>query len=221
MRGADWTVPELKEIVAEYKAVTIPVNISFKGRQKVLDLGQVERILRNTDLISIEPCMCRLKVRGCDGPIDACIMVGAEAKTAIEKRNAKKVGLRSALQTLKKSHEAGLVHLAYELQNGEIMAVCSCCSCCCHSLAAITRFGFDDSIVGRGDVVAVHVPRNCTDCGVCVERCHFRAWRIKGNSVRHDQARCTGCGICISFCPSRAIVLKPRAPTKRRKVRSS
>jgi len=42
----------------------------------------------------------------------------------------------------------------------------------------------------------------CTQCGLCVEMCRFKA--ISGDFVV-DPIDCEGCGVCVDFCPEQAI----------------
>ena len=217
----DWTKEEIDELLTEYVPVTIPVSIKVEGKHKVLGFDELERILRKAKLISIEPCWCRLRVKGCEGPVDVCVCVDQEAEDAIGKREGRKATFDEAMDALRRGHEAGLVHLAYETPGHEMRSICSCCSCCCHTMSGITRLKFyDPSIVGPADVIAVHLPETCTDCGVCVERCHFKAWSFTGDKVKHDSALCAGCGVCVSFCPSASIKLVKRK-TKRTKKATS
>ena len=58
----DWTQAEIDEQLDDFKLVTVPVEISVKGKQRVLYLSQSEKILRNAELISLEPCTCRQKM---------------------------------------------------------------------------------------------------------------------------------------------------------------
>lgn len=208
----EWTTDEIDEILEHYKPVTIPVSISVKGKQKVLGFSEAGRILRKAVLISLEPCWCRLKLKNCDGPIDVCICVDKEAELAISERDGWKATFEKAMAALEKSHKAGLVHLAYEFEGHEMRAICSCCACCCHTLAAITRFGYGD-IVGRADVIAVHDPAKCNNCKLCVSKCHFDAWNLVGEKVHHYSLKCAGCGVCASFCPTGSIrLVKRRIP---------
>jgi len=214
----EWTTKEIDEILDSYKPITIPVSISVKGKQKVLGFSEAEKILRKAKLISLEPCWCRLKLKNCDGPIDVCICVDEEAELAISKRDGWKASLDEAMAALKKSHKAGLVHIAYEFENQEMRSICSCCACCCHTLAAITRFGYGD-VVGRADVIAVHDPSKCNNCKICVSKCHFDAWDLVGEKVHHYSLKCAGCGVCASFCPTGSIRLVKRktGPSKKAK----
>lgn len=209
--GKDWTKAEIDEILDEFRPVTVPVNISIEGRQKVLSLNEAERILRAASLISLERCACREKIKGCDGPLDVCVCMDGEAEEAMRERGAWRTTLGDAMNALTRAHEAGLVHLAYETKTTKkIDIICSCCACCCQTLAAITRFGYSRDLIGHSDVIAVRNPELCDGCGVCVERCHFGAWSATGDSVAHDPDMCAGCGVCASFCPQGAIALVGR-----------
>jgi len=208
----EWTTKDIDEILDEFKVLTVPVNVSVEGRQKVLGYEEAERLLRQARLISLEDCSCRMKIRGCDGPLDVCVCMDGEAEEAIEKRGAHETSLDIAMDALRRSHEAGLVHLAYETRGRRIEIICSCCACCCHTLAAITRFGYDEAIIGHADVIAMRDQDLCDSCGVCVEGCHFKAWYMDGDSPELAPEKCAGCGVCASSCPSGAIrMVKRRA----------
>jgi ferredoxin len=208
---AEWTTAEIDEILDELRPIAVPVNISIEGRQRILSLNEARHILDSAKLISLERCSCREKIGGCDGPLDVCVCADDEAKEAIEKRGAWETDLETAMDALMRAHKAGLVHLAYETRTtGIINIICSCCACCCHSLAAITRFGYDKEIIGHSDVIAVKDDSLCSNCGICVERCHFKAWGEVGDDVKLDQDRCAGCGVCASLCPEGAIRLEKR-----------
>ena len=210
----DWTHAEIDDILAEYKPVIVPVSISIEGKQRVLGFREMEKILKKAKLISIRPCGCRLKIEGCDGPIDVCVCVDKEAELAITESEGRKASYEEAMDTLRKTYKAGFVHLAFETPGHEIRSICSCCACCCHSMAAITRFGYDPAIIGHADVIAVYSSENCNQCGLCVKRCHFKAWTIDGDKVLHNPEMCAGCGVCVSFCPTGSIKLDKRARGK-------
>jgi len=207
----EWTRAELDELLGEFKVVTVPVDISVEGRQKVLGYDESERLLRKARLISLEQCSCRAKMKGCDGPLDVCICMDGEAEEAIEKRGAHVTTLEIAMDALRRSHEAGLVHLSFETKERNIEIICSCCACCCQALSAISRFGYDRDIIGHADVIAVHDPGLCDGCALCVTKCHFSAWSEEDGRVVHNTDRCSGCGVCVSSCPAGAIRLEKRA----------
>jgi ferredoxin len=207
----DWTRKEIDDQLGEFKVVTVPVDIRFEGSQKVLSFSEAEKILRNAKLISLEACTCRQKMRNCDFPVDdICIGVDKGAEEAMGLRSGRKATLDEAMDVLRKTHEMGLVHLSFELEGHKMSAICSCCECCCHALAAMSRFGGYDGLVNPSDMVASHFESSCSDCGICVEKCQFDAWRMVGGKVRHYPGKCAGCGVCVSFCPEQAISLSPR-----------
>ena len=212
----EWTNVEIDGILENLMPVTVPVSITVRGRQKILSFKECEALLRKAKRISLEPCWCRLKIKGCDAPVDICVSMNREAELAVSEREGRHATLQEAMEALKRGHRAGLVHLAYEDDAHELQAICSCCSCCCHTLSAITRLGYDPAIVGHSDVVAVHVPGTCTNCGICVQRCHFKAWTTEGEKVKHNPELCAGCSVCVAFCPAGSIKLVKRDTKKMR-----
>lgn len=208
---SEWTRADIDEMFDKYIPVTVPVSISITGKQKILGFSEAEKILRKAKKISLENCSCREERKNCEGPLDVCLCMDDEADEAMKERHAWLTTFDKAMDALERAHNAGLVHLAYESKkNGNISIICSCCSCCCHSLAGITRFGYNPEIVASADVIAVRNPSKCNNCGVCVDSCHFFAWGLVGGEVHHYSMKCTGCGICASFCPAGAISMKKR-----------
>lgn len=208
----DWTKKEIDEQLGEFKVVTVPVDIRFEGNQRVLSFSEAEKILRNAKVVSLESCSCRQKMGNCDGPVDdICIGVDKGADEAMSLRDGRKATVEEAMEVLERTHKLGLVHVSFELEGHEMNSICSCCQCCCHALAAMSRFGGYDDLVGSSDMIASHVESDCSDCGVCVEKCQFDAWRMVGGKVRHYPGKCTGCGVCVSFCPEQAIGYSKRA----------
>lgn len=132
----DWTREEIVDTLKDMTAVTIPVNIRIEGKQKILDLTTVEELLRKAKLISLGNCRCREKLKHCDSPLDVCISLDKEAEDLIKKGRAKPATIQKAMDALKRSHKAGLVHLAFtEKGDAQPLIICSCCSCCCQALS--------------------------------------------------------------------------------------
>lgn len=207
----DWTKEELeREYVGAMTAVTVPVNVRIEGRQRILDLSKMKRILKKARVISLGECGCRQKWKNCDAPLDVCICLDEEAENQIKHGWAKRASLVEALETLRRSHEVGLVHISYTFEgNDKPDVVCSCCSCCCHSLSALVRFGIPEAVV-ESMYVAVNDSETCINCGTCVKRCQFKARRLEKDKLVYKRTRCFGCGVCVSTCPTKSISLVKR-----------
>ncbi len=207
----DWTRKELEKKLSRISAaITIPVNLRIQGEQRILDFTEMQQILSEAKTISLGNCACREKVRGCNAPLDVCFCLDQAAENYMKKGRARKINLNEAMNTLERAHETGLVHITYTYEGKQKPEViCSCCSCCCHSLAALIRFGMPDAVLASR-YVATFSPETCLQCGKCVERCQFKARRMENGVVKFDQTRCFGCGVCVSTCPTGSILLIPR-----------
>lgn len=209
---------EVVEAVDHYTARTIPVHVSIDAKQTVLSEPEMKTLLSQASQIALGPCDCRSKQKNCDAPVEACLSVNQwAAEEMLAHAGWRIVTLAEALDVLRRSHEAGLVHLAYRQRDQEISQVCSCCSCCCWFLNALKRFDYHDAIA-ESAYVAAYDPTLCSGCGVCVGRCQFDAWTedhqtASGNGVAFAPTRCFGCGLCVSTCPTGAIsfIERPRA----------
>lgn len=110
---------------------------------------------------------------------------------------------------LRRSHEAGLVHMAYVMKGSEKPGIlCSCCGCCCHTLGGLLRHSIHPLVLSS-NYIARDDPEKCVDCGICVSRCVFKARRMEDRLV-YDDSKCMGCGLCVTTCSSNAISMVPR-----------
>jgi len=194
----------------DYIATTIPVRIDIDRKQAVLSLEEAEAVLRDARSIALGPCICRKEAQNCDAPIDVCLSLNHEEGDQYE--GFEPVSVKRALEALRLSHKAGLVHLAYRKPGQPITEFCSCCSCCCWMLKRLKATDFHEAIV-EADVIAVHDAETCIGCGACASLCPFDAWLPSENGGKPSlQAnRCFGCGVCVASCPANAIRLVPRA----------
>ena len=93
--------------------MTVPVNAEVEGGHVVLNLENVKKILSGARLISLMDCGCRTIYRHCDAPLEVCLDMNEVAERHIELGWAREINLDEALAVLDKTHEAGLIHMAY------------------------------------------------------------------------------------------------------------
>lgn len=205
-----YTTGEVSEAVDHYTARTIPIHVELHARETVLSEPEMETLLREAQILALGPCGCREKQGNCDAPLEVCISLNKCAEETIERGRARVVMLEEALEALRLSHKAGLVHLAYRKRDQDVSLVCSCCSCCCFFLTALKRFDYHDALI-ESAYVANYDPARCSSCGACIERCPFEAWtETPEERISFDPSRCFGCGLCVSTCPTGAIAFVER-----------
>jgi len=204
---------ELREIADSLEsAVTLPVNAEIEAEHRVYDMGEVERILRESGSIFLMDCGCRVLHGNCDSPLQTCLAVNSESPPdgGPQSTPPRMVTVKEALEALRVSHDAGLVHMAYVMKgNSKPFLMCSCCTCCCHTLGGLLRHGVHTQVL-TSRLIAEDDEDRCTDCGRCAERCVFGARVMEDWEKKYDRARCFGCGLCVSTCPSGAIKLVDR-----------
>lgn len=207
----DWTREELeKDYVGKMKAITLPVNVSFSGKQKILDMRELKEILKEAEVIAQGECECRRRFGNCIDPMDGCLGIGDEAIEWLEEKKAKRITVEEALEAMKRTHDAGLVHMAYIFEGKEgVQWICSCCSCCCHSLSAAIRFGYSDHVFSS-KYIATQDSEKCSSCGTCIDRCQFHARKLVNDELVFLEEKCFGCGVCVDTCPEDAIAMAER-----------
>ena len=80
--------------------------------------------------------------------------------------------------------------------------ICFCCDDCCGYFLDPTER------CDKGELAAVTDLNLCTDCGVCVEVCHFGARTIAAGGLALDTSQCYGCGLCAAACPEACIDMR-------------
>jgi NAD-dependent dihydropyrimidine dehydrogenase PreA subunit len=200
----------IPEGVDGFVARTIPVRASVEPREFVLSQPEMEGLLARARQIAVTSCGCRRERRACDRPLDVCLVLDDVADEDVGRGKARPIRLSEALDFLRQSHAAGLVHLAYRFREDPVSIVCSCCPCCCWFLTRLRERGYHAGVV-ESDLIARFDGSQCSGCGRCVERCPFEAWSAGGGGTTFDATRCFGCGLCVSTCPSGAIRLEARS----------
>jgi len=213
----DWTPEAMKEVIDGFESIiVVPVETEIKADQTVLNFEKVEKIVSNSKKFTLMDCSCRTDRQHCNALLDTCLTFDEKAEKMLTLEDVQRlkphaITQEEALEALKKSNEAGLLHLAYidrDDKEGKIGTICSCCSCCCENLGAILRYGMAPHVLKGLATTSTDEPK-CTNCGVCVDRCHFGARKVENGALKFDEKRCFGCGLCVTTCPTNAVALKP------------
>ena len=184
----------------------------------VLPSRAVEHFVERAKYIWImDTCFCR-DANDCDDyPHElGCIFLG-EAVLEMNSRLGRMATRDEALEHLRRSREAGLVHMIGKNRidhfwtgagpGDKLFTICNCCPCCC-LWRVVPHLGPDSSAnVHKMPGVEVRVTEACVGCGACTDDvCFVDALRLEeGRAVISE--RCVGCGRCVDVCPTDAIEL--------------
>jgi ferredoxin len=163
----------------------------------------------------MDTCICR-EANGCqDYPIDlGCLFLG-EAVLGINPQLGRLVSQEEALAHLRRSQEAGLVHMIGRNKldtvwlgvgpGHKLMTICNCCPCCCLWRMLPDLNPQIAAKVNRLPGVTLTVTERCLGCGTCTEGvCLVDAIHLRDGRA-HISERCLGCGRCVEVCPQGAI----------------
>jgi NAD-dependent dihydropyrimidine dehydrogenase PreA subunit len=177
----------------------------------VFPFEMMEEVIKKVSVIALVHCPCRATAhligkKRCDHPLENCIKYDELAEYLIEKGIGKKITKEKALEIIKQSEEAGLVHLVDNAREG-IKHTCNCCGCCCWSVGTIRRKRIPRDVLMATYFLRETDPERCTGCGQCVEICPVQVIKMEGDFPVVDQQWCIGCGVCAVPCPTSAVKL--------------
>jgi Pyruvate/2-oxoacid:ferredoxin oxidoreductase delta subunit len=130
---------------------------------------------------------------------------GMGARFAIDKGMGRQISKQEALEILRESEEAGLVHCSVNRQDLEF--VCNCCADHCVILEVALAQPKPGLALNSGFEPKLD-PDSCNACEECVDRCPATALAMSEDDVPQvDLDRCFGCGVCATTCPTEAFVL--------------
>lgn len=183
--------------------------------ERAIDFINAISVLDKTE-ISVGPCMCQKAFGKRSGTYikDIAILHGAEShKMASPEYRDLSPGETKAL--LRQLHREGLVPSFYSClrSSGWMYAICSCEDKICFPFRAHQAAG---GVLFPGpDVVALD-REACIGCGVCTDRCHFKANVLIDGIAEVNQAKCYGCGLCVSTCTGQARTMVNRKGHRQR-----
>jgi Pyruvate/2-oxoacid:ferredoxin oxidoreductase delta subunit len=189
----------------------VPVGEAISFDLEIFPHERATELVESAKSWGVRDCICRLQQRlvgkGCDHEVENCL-VFAPVEDAFEDSEINRpISKAQALQLLRDTEEAGLVHTTANHRERHYY-ICNCCTCCCGILRGVTEFDIPTA-VARSDFRAVVDVEVCSACEDCLERCQFGALSIEDVCVI-DEARCVGCGLCVIECSTGALSMARR-----------
>ena len=188
----------------------VPIERELRSDQESLPYEKVSAIIEAGQSFAVNECICKKEKRildnGCDKPSEVCLAI-APVPGVFDNfpLGGRVISKEEAYEILKKSEEAGLVHLTGNVQSGHFY-ICNCCGCCCGVLRSINDLGLQNTI--NSNFYAEIDEDLCESCGICAEeRCQIEAILETDDGYQVDREKCIGCGLCVATCPAEAIQL--------------
>ncbi len=215
----DYLLRAFPEVLGMQPALhrVIPVEQAVPVGVEILPYERASQMVNESAAWAVSDCLCRKQQRligkGCDRPLDVCLALSDVPGIFDHVSVVRPLTREQALEVLRRSEDAGLVHSTSNTQTHlpYLRYICNCCSCCCGILRGVVEFGLPQSVAHSAFWAAVD-ETCCSGCESCLERCQFGALAIEDGVARVDRSRCAGCGLCATVCPSEALSLERRPP---------
>ena len=195
----------------------VPINSSIDHKSEILNYEEIHQIFDDCKgPIVITDCPCRnrtdiLGIRECKDkyPIkESCFQLGLFGKYFIRRGEGRELSREEAHQLIDEYAKLGLIFTTENVKDPNHFVICCCCACCCALLRGMTRFEEkNEHCVARSNYVSKVDQDTCKGCGLCAERCPFKAITVENEKASVNPNRCYGCGACAVTCPTGAIKL--------------
>jgi len=217
LMGAALKEPEVaRQLIPNAPARTITVEEHLPQGTRIYPFEVLSELVKKETVFGAAKCYCRhhafLIDRPCsvpDVPEYSCLMFGKTARYVVERGFGKEITREEALEILRATEKAGLVHNTNNFIDNTVF-VCNCCGCCCGFLKMLKKFN-SNAMLQYSNFVAQADPDLCSGCGDCVDRCQMQALALDGLTISLDASRCVGCGNCVTVCPTGCLSMTRRA----------
>jgi ferredoxin len=205
-RGGDYVsgAPAVHRVIPVGEAISVDIE-AFPYERAV-------ELIEGAKSWGVRDCICRVQQKlldkGCDRPLEACLVFAPIEGAFKDSPADRPISKEEALQILRQTEEAGLVHTTGNYRDGHSY-ICNCCACCCGLLRSVTEFGASAANL-RSDFRPVVDAEACIGCGECIDLCQFGALSIPEDVCEVDDMRCIGCGLCATACSVDALRLLRR-----------
>jgi len=198
----------------ETKEKLIEIEKSVDAQTQILPYELVEDLINNNEFFAVIPCQCRLIGEMSGEPCElasadmGCFITGNPAQAMASFGWGKALSKEEAIEYLKKTEKAGLVHCTSNSIGGEhLMFICNCCSCHCGVLKLVKEHGYQTT--APSNFAPKMDPNLCAECETCVKKCPMGALSHpeEGYIILNSEL-CIGCGVCATNCPKNAIKME-------------
>lgn len=192
----------------------IVVDRAIDAGNTIHTYDQVANYIDKYDTVAVGTCYCRhaAQLRGEDVhgmPLDVCMWFGNMAEYAIERLGVRQMSKQEALDVLKTSEEAGLIHMSRNTTE-DIEFICNCDRWHCGTVQTVLKQPKPAMFFNSGYQPQFD-PDLCAACETCIERCPPEALTLGDDDVPTvDLDRCFGCAVCATGCPSDAIIMEAK-----------
>ncbi|MEE8369130.1 MAG: 4Fe-4S binding protein [Dehalococcoidia bacterium] len=191
-------------------------------KENVMVYEDAVELIKKASSPSIIPCSCRTAFRNCDDPIRVCIPLSEgnpspreDGMPVIDPHHfvgdlsrIRRVSVDEAVESLKMSADAGLVHMTMNFQN-DPWFICNCCPHACPLLRGLTTWK-GVGAVAPSSYWSVLDEDLCNGCGNCEPRCPVDAIKMSDGLPEIKHELCLGCGQCTFVCAPDALRLQKR-----------
>ena len=185
----------------------LPVGESIEGNQMAWPSDKLEEVLEPYNDFSVGICQCRLAKdllgEGCGKKLDACLVMGAPAKSMVSQGRMRAVSRSEAIDIKREAESEGLITWMLNVDTKIFNVSCSCCGCCCDALRSVTQFN-TPGLIAPPHFMPNMTFSDCRACKKCINDCPMGALKLieseKGNGLSFDSNRCVGCGLCSLAC---------------------
>ena len=162
-----------------------PVMKEVHTQKKAYSFEDAMTFVNKAQSFAVTDCACRLSAKlvgkGCDHPVeDTCLQFDDTADYYVRTGRGRRITKEEAVEILKKTEEAGLVHTAFSVEGEDYSSfICNCCGCSCSGLRFLNTF--DGNPFSRSNFRANINEDNCVACGECVNICPVNAVTLGTN----------------------------------------
>ncbi len=163
-------------------------------------------LVRSRDAFWVSNCGCRVSRGGCSrSRVDVCLQFLQQ--TAADSSGLHPITRAQAEGILTEARDHRLVARPFRGWEDRTVTegICFCCDDCCG------YFLNSEERCDKGRFIERTKASECTDCGVCVDVCHFGARAFTEGKFVLSIEKCYGCGVCSASCPLDCIEMVERA----------